>query len=146
MVDIHIIIMIKHSSRHIFFGWLVWNFMTLTLRCSTPREVDSHVAARRFPQNTELVNNCVKRFSAARRKTFPTSAEQTVKLHQTLTSLSARQAVSMHHRGPKTRRGSWMCSICLVVAKRATFVESGNQRLPSCLLGYLWLCHQINVF
>lgn len=50
----------------------------------------------------------------------------TLKLHRIIAPLSGRQAVSMHYGGPKTPRGSWMCTICLVVAERATFVESGN--------------------
>lgn len=83
---------------------------------------------------------CKKEGLTARQQTFSASTEQTLKLHQIIAHLSGRQAVSMHYRGLKTLRGSWMCTICLVVAERATFVESGNQRLMLFWLGWLAVC------
>ncbi len=54
------------------------------------------------------------------------SSQQTSEHYQAVTHLSGRQAASMHYRAATPPRGSWTYAICLAVAERATFVESGN--------------------
>lgn len=94
-----------------------------------------------FDQNTDdptsLSTTTAKEGVTARQRTFSASTEQTLKPHRTIAHLSGRQAASMHYRAPKTPRGSWMCTIYLLVAERATFVESGNQ--PTAQLTLFWL-------
>ncbi|XP_062283730.1 ankyrin repeat and BTB/POZ domain-containing protein 1 isoform X1 [Scomber scombrus] len=46
----------------------------------------------------------------------------------------------MPHRGPKTPRGSWMCTICLAAAERATYVESDTLLNKETLTSMYYAC------
>lgn len=136
----------KNKAVRNFIGWEESNkhLRVISLPTfSSPSEVDTLVTwlfAQQDPTCLSTTTLTVYEGVTTRQQSFPASTEPTVKRHRTTSHLSGRQAVSMHFRGPKTPRGSWMCTNCLAVAKRATFVESGKQTLSWCCLGSSCLC------
>lgn len=105
----------------------------LVVFLTTASEVNAcHMTADALRPRGSINNN--NNTSSCKEENCESSTNQQNFLRCTVPHLSSRQAVSMPHREAKTPRRSWMCSICLVVAERATFVESGKQPLNDSII------------